>query len=712
MRGSGGAPGGGGRERLPLDARLLGKAIIELNIARRVIGLYPGRHHLVHQALEKAYETMLELFEMRTEITLSVAKDTLLIDEYRLDRKNPVFSEFALALSRMGIVSVSFVKGMTRDEVFAFHGLLARGEGGVTAEALADLVEKAGLRAIRVEALDYRRFSFSEGAKREGAGAQDILERYVKCLGDGTLPPAGADDLVDEVEPAAFAELLNCRPRFGAAPASYDRVISSYLRSERGPRFSGRELGRLFSFINELRPELRREFLSASARGLGSKPEQLREALEGVSVDHVIGILKSIDESGVAFPAALRNLLAKFAGIAPGLGAGRLGDGGVVADDLLLSPEILALLREGSSPVDDVERSYRREIDKLVEADLETGPEGGLRGALRTAESSDENLLRYSFGETLLEVLESPDPDLVPEERVDRFATVCCDLAEEVAAAGQYGQLLDMLHRLEALRDRGRHEWLATKVLAHCRSEQFLGALVESFRVHGRGSRVAAAMLCERYGESVVPGLFELLESEPGKSVRRFAIGILAGLGLAAREESFRRLADPRWFVRRNALCVLADSGAPCADARVRGLCSDADPRVRVEAARCLAQAGDPRGLETLAGMIRGPDQGAMRLAAGAAGALGSGELLPDLVAVLRSGSRMRRDYLGKIPAVWALAKIGGADAERALAEVLEDRSLLARESLARLKSEASAALRALRSAGDGAARHEGGGDE
>jgi len=36
---------------------------------------------------------------VRPEITLAVAKDVLIIDDRQLDAKNPVYREFALALS-------------------------------------------------------------------------------------------------------------------------------------------------------------------------------------------------------------------------------------------------------------------------------------------------------------------------------------------------------------------------------------------------------------------------------------------------------------------------------------------------------------------------------------------------------------------------------------------------------------------------------------
>jgi len=85
-------------EKIPLDARLLSDAIIELNISRRNISIYPKDHPSVEKSLSRAYEFLQKLFELRPEIILAIAKDTLIIDDYYLDKKNPVYREFALQL--------------------------------------------------------------------------------------------------------------------------------------------------------------------------------------------------------------------------------------------------------------------------------------------------------------------------------------------------------------------------------------------------------------------------------------------------------------------------------------------------------------------------------------------------------------------------------------------------------------------------------------
>lgn len=96
-------------EKIPLDARLLSDAIIELNISRRNVAIYPKDHPSVDKSLNRVFEFLQKLFELRAEITLAVAKDTLIIDGFYLDRKNPVYRDFALHLNKMNIAYISFL---------------------------------------------------------------------------------------------------------------------------------------------------------------------------------------------------------------------------------------------------------------------------------------------------------------------------------------------------------------------------------------------------------------------------------------------------------------------------------------------------------------------------------------------------------------------------------------------------------------------------
>ena len=110
---------------LPLDTQLLSEAVIELNISRKNVGIYPPGHTQITKSIEQAHDILLRLFELRSEMTLGVAKDTLMVGQDYLDQKNPVYRDFAFSMNQQEIAAVTFISGLAKEELVSFHRILA-----------------------------------------------------------------------------------------------------------------------------------------------------------------------------------------------------------------------------------------------------------------------------------------------------------------------------------------------------------------------------------------------------------------------------------------------------------------------------------------------------------------------------------------------------------------------------------------------------------
>src|SRR3972149_10518197 len=86
------------QEKLPIDARLLSETVIEFNISRKNVELYPPDHPIIKESIDRALEHLKKLLKSRSAVTLGIAKNMLVIDDFTLDKKNPVFQVFALSL--------------------------------------------------------------------------------------------------------------------------------------------------------------------------------------------------------------------------------------------------------------------------------------------------------------------------------------------------------------------------------------------------------------------------------------------------------------------------------------------------------------------------------------------------------------------------------------------------------------------------------------
>ena len=652
------------KERLPLDARLLSNAVIELNIARHILPLYSREHQLVQLSLDKTFAILSDLFELRPEIALAVAKDSLIVDERHLDPKNPVFREFALALSRMSIALVSFIKGLTREEVFEFFRFLSRDTEGISSETLPQILAEYQLQHILIEPVNYRAFRFTEDTVRKDQSDEYLLERYIKVLLDGDLPPDGVQAVVENVEPGTLAVLMNQAGGEIPQQAAYDTVVSSYLRSASGKPLASGDIQRLMTFIAGLRPELKRQFLASSVKAVSRESAGLGQALDGVSVDSVIEFVAEMDQNHVALPEALGTLIAQFARTGV-----ELPGGGLNVDDVLLSPEIASLFKQDENHQHGPE-SYQAEIGRVVEAQKAAASN---RDSAEFEHEMDEDYVRYCHANALLALVDSSLPGLITLEDEEAYAASFTALAANSIATGLYAQLLELLTRLTDLEGRGRHQATIRTVREYCLEPEFIANIVESFRRHGRADRAGAAMVCAHFGRAIVPALFDALATEERMHVRKLLLQLLLGLREHLAGEAPLRLRDKRWHVRRNTLYLLAESGTRLDPVILEPLIKDSDPRVRLECARCLLLAGAATGVQTLRELLYDPTGGVADLAIATAGARGVKELIPDLVTLIGkpSGSDGRRQ---RLRVVRALGQLGGEEAAAALRELLSRR--------------------------------------
>jgi len=667
-------------DRIPLDARLLGDAIIELNISRRNVSIYPRDHPSVDKSLGRAFAFMEKLFELRPEITLAVAKDTLIIDDYYLDKKNPVYREFALHLSDMSISHVTFVTGLGKEELYAFHRFISEKRDSASVADLENSFRELNLLHIRAGFIDYGAFRFVEGASETAAKDPSLWERYVYGLLEGTLQTNDIADGIVEIPPDMLARFVNRMVVAEHKEETYDSVITSYVRRSTESAFTSRDLRRLLDFINGLRPELKKQFLTSTVRVVSKDLDAAYKSLRGVSVDEIIELLGVINEQKVVIPDALKNLLDKFS-LLPWEGvATPLFGGGLLVDDIFLSPDIVNLLREDQFGA-FIDSTYHKEIQKVMAF---KAPRVGSDTAAWEQEFSEEAIER-DFNRAVLEVLRS---DVISSEEYQEFVDLMREQTEQFVWTGQYGRLIDIVRLLSEHEKDERFSEKASEALAEYYSDAFVGGLIESFRVVGRQVREEAWKLCDFYGERIIPKLIDALIDDSSQVNRRFFIGILKEFGDRIIPEVLRKLGDSRWYVKRNMLYILGDCQTPDIVPHIRPYCRHENRKVSIEAIKCLLNVGDRYGIDALKDYIRSESGEAAREWIALAGAYRVRELVPDLLAVLRKRALTGSDLYEKIPVVKALGEIGDPRALDALRDLVLGKSILFRNVAERVREE------------------------
>ncbi len=672
------------KDSLPLDTRLLSEAIIELNISRHNVSVYPRNHPIVEKTLNKVFDLFQKLFELRQAITLAVAKDILIVDNHYLNKKNPVYRDFAVCLNRINIASVTFMSGLTKDELYSFHRFLSENVCDVSSEDVKKLFSGYNIIHVSIEPVDFSAFNLVEGESRQENSETSLWEKYVFGLLDGKLRPDDSPDVLPSIPPDRLAWLINRADMEKFREESYDRVIASYMRRSSERAFSSAELKNVMDFITHLRPELKEHFLSSAVNVLSQDLDAIEGSIGDTPSDIIIDLLNIINEQLVAIPEALKNILDKFSMLQQHISEAPYYQGGLIEDDLLLDPEITNFLKDANFK-DFVSDSYYREIQSIIIFNAQGISTDWIKEFGK--ECKDEHI-EMIFHQIILEIVFSEGPDMTSPAEFDFYIRILRDQIEQFIYTGQYKQILQTIRLLDSKSALEKSPGSVSNALEYYHSQQFISLLINSLGIMGRDKREDFLAFCGYYGEKMIPRLIEALIDESSQSVRRFLISLITCFGEKACHEAISHLNDERWFVQRNMLFILNECGGENLSQYIRKYCNHENPKVSFEAIKYLLKVRDQYGVESLRNSLRSESRDSVRRAIALSGTYRVKEVVPDLVEMLRKKSITSSNNEDKIPIVRALGQIGDPRALDIFKDILSEKSLLFRGSLDRLKEE------------------------
>lgn len=681
------------KEQLPLDAKLLSLAIIELNISRRNVAVYPINHPSIKQSIDRAYKHLQSLFELRNEITLAIAKDTLVIDEYFLDKRNPVYAEFALTLHKIGIVSITFIAGISEDEIIRFHQTLVadpeviKGKGGVI-----PAMQEMGITHIRPALVDYGAFHFVEGKKEHAEQEFNIWENYVYGLLENKLLSAEDAERIRGIPPEVFAQIINKTVSEAADEATYDKVITTYLKtSSEDKRLKKGSLGNLAAFIEGLKPSLKKQFLSGAFRNIAPDPVLAQRISQELSTDQLMAMLTDINERDEVIPETLRNLLEKFSKIKQEsitIDSRLLSSGDSVIDDIQMTPEVLKLFEKDRFQ-DSVTDTYKQELQKILSAEV-SGGQARIAGEL-IAESNDESIERY-LTDVLIELL--GHEALLTEEESLKVAERFIENITIFLQTGQFDELVSIYDAMGGKAIQDRYQNIANTILAHMAAEEFIQTLLSYYRFWGRKNRRDVIEFSKRLKSRLIKPIITALMDEEDAALRSFYLSVLSEFGQDVVPQALEHLSDAQWFVRRNMLILLRECGNRTVLKNVKPFCEDRDLRIAIEAMKAYLHFNDNDVLRYLKQHLLSSDIEIRDQIIKLIGAYRVKLLVPDLIKLLLKKDIMGGDFHLKIPIIKALGDIGDERALRYLLDICKTKSLLYKGSLDLLKIEIYKTLR------------------
>ena len=598
-------------------SRDLGEFLIELSIGFNKFAIYPDGHPSLRPASEILVRRLDQLLAERGTLSVGVARNQLVIEGVATDTKNPVLKDLAGRLHRHHLGAITFSRGIEAGEILDFLACVS---------IEADRSEKPLGLALSTDA---RTASWSH------IRLYPLMYDRLQLLADTNAPQA-EEDQNTRTQRTRAAQLWIGMARAALASGGTGKSDESLDEIERGIEEGGEPGTNAAGKGND---EDVATDPAAVANAIENHPRGT--AYDQVIVGYMLQIAEELRAAGGQEAVALRNRMSKLVGTLSDSTLQRLldmGGDGIQRRKFLLDASqgmavdaVIDLVRAASDTKEQtVSHSFLRMLQKLARhADTGTGQrqeiaEQGVRDQIaeliRGWSLSDPNPDAYRAA---LEALSTTNPlfAVSPEARFAPEPRRIVEMALEVGVPGdaltravddllKHGQLKWLVQTLDgavggAVTESAWTQTATTERLSEVlRQEPLDGELVDA--------------LVPRMGTGAINPLLDTLSDMESATTRRALMDRVVTLGPDVGVAAVARLADERWYVKRNMLKIIGDLELAPPGFSPAEYFQHADPRVRREALRLMLR--DPALRErAILWALGDPDERTVRAALAAA---------------------------------------------------------------------------------------------
>jgi len=590
---------------LDLDTKLMSDFIYSLNIARRQIQSYPSGHPVIVAAADKLLGKLPKLLEFRSEVTIGIARDTLLIGGQVLDSANPIYRDFATNLFDSKVASLTINQELTASDICKFFEILR-----YNTEELADrgglhrVMILAEIKGIRAQGVDFGVFHATEVDKVHAPKSKLIEDEttvlwksFVNGLVAGTLDPNG-DKLTPEaqLDPELLAEIMNRGEGVEGKNLvrNYEEAITLFLKETNRDQLQSQAcqetLGRLGDLVSSLKPELRRRFLNSTLKSCSGRHDIAAEVLGHMPQAQILEAMEQVDTDRLEIPQSLMDVLGKMA-----QHKGSETGGSRVAGKIERSSGETANLLGQLFSADDADRfvpaDYQDALAILAAAETLPGLDRKLVKEL--VDTLDGHTVEQQFCNVMVDLLDR-NPNAITSKAISR------NMEELIFYFLETGDFLSLISVHDHLSRHARHidalidtpDKTALRIFA---TEEFVEQALDGLTTWGKPKYAAIKGLMKRVGAPFAEPLLEKLAEEPSMSKRRLLIECLLAIGVGAREQIIGHLQDRRWFFVRNLVVLLRSMNDPTVLQPLGRLVGYANSNVQFEVMRTFLYFKDPR---------------------------------------------------------------------------------------------------------------------
>ncbi len=693
------------RENLSFDPSLLKEFLYALNILRRQIAAYPAGHPMIDVALNNLLQLNNKLLEFRHSITIGIARDTLLVENYDLNPRDPVLKDLAKNLFDAKVASLTITKDLTAGEICQFLQIL-RVRKGVDAGAdnLAQRLDQAGILGLTAREIDFSAFHKTEATEITAPKPQFVesetavlWKAFAEGLSRGTLDPHGAKAAAGVgLDPELLADVLNKDLTDPDATekieASYEEAITVFLaksfREQVRSQARKETLGRLARLIEKLNPELRLRFINSTLKSCAVHEELAEEVVSSLPQSAILMALEQADSTLLQIPEFLLDILGKLAAHRDkGDGGSRVVGGRRRAAH---TAEAMTRLFQADHVEDFVGKDYRDALKVLAKADVATSLEPGEVATLTSA--IDGHLIDQQFCGVLLDLLQrgaEPQFNAAMVENLEELVGYFTDTGDFATLAGIHEQC----RSLRQGRGDATPAAVPDGLLEVFSTAKFVDKFLDGLELWDKSAYPSLIALVREVGTPLVVPLLDRLADEQNLSRRHLLMACLKNLGSAARDAVLARLEDTRWYFVRNLVILLRDENDPEVLRPLRHLLDHSHPKVKHEVLATFLKFNDRRVSPFLLAELRSKDverlQGAIKLASKS----DDPEVIGMLAWLLNERLPLEHEKSLKASIINSLAETGSRAAFPELKKFLLSRHLLQTGKMTQLKIAALQSL-------------------
>ena len=733
-----------------LDNQLVFDFFRTMNIARRNLIAYPREHTLVTESFEKVLSVLVDFFECSNSFTIGIAKDTLMVGTKALDKKNSVFQNFARILFEHGIVSLTFLRGLTVDELMDFDHIISQKrndvqhQGGVEA-----LLTKAKVNNIKVQLIDYKMFHAQEGLVETGTNMDNMQEslfwwHFVQGVMDGTINPFGLPfGGMKEVDPENLAAIIN--KQFGglgdlsAESSEGNEFVKGGSGGEEGlpssesnkrdtgdertnegtlatsgpggggsdgdnstverPEFSAFLDSRKFDFCKLAHDETSTGRLNRFVRSL--VPELRKVFMERFfsSFTHNTRALNQIipSLSDEIIIEALEKNTKKELYIPPNilniierLKRESAGQESSEADNPLsrISQDELTEKFNIIFKEDELDRFVPLDYQKILHDVVlaDTISVPELTQVRQLKDTLSNQSIHLHLTAVVVDIVSKGNSDEPPH--IVQTLKNCCMFLLSIGDFHGVSDIYEMVTKKVRTSTTNNDVKKTSGILEIFADDDFIDYVLDGRAQWGKEKDFYIVELIKKVGEPFVEPLLDRMASEEDRTLRYFYLDLLGELGTSVKEPVVERLKDNRWFYVRNLIILLRNLNDPTVLPVLHSLLDHPHPKVRHELMQTLIKFNDPVAERIILQEMGSPDIGRCLKAIALAGMTRNRLVSQKLQEFLKQKGFGKTILPVKKASVYALGEIGDPSTLPTLQDILKSRTFFRRHAAMNLKLE------------------------